>query len=146
MASSCVVDRDLSSRPLLDASHSPRVGLSQDREISSIPEASDGNSVYPSEAQFFAATARKNHNPNAVDMKMIVPIDNAVNERALREIMKWEAAKRGDACGGVKLSPDTLSADEPIPYPPSGPGSPFFLSINPATSLSLPKLRDPIEV
>jgi cytochrome c heme-lyase len=59
--------------------------------------------VYPSEAQFFAAMARKNHNPNAVDMKTIVPIHNAVNERAWGEIMKWEAGKGGDACGGVKL-------------------------------------------
>jgi cytochrome c heme-lyase len=64
------------------------VGLSQDREISSIPKRSDGNWVYPSETQFFAAMARENHNPNAVDMKTIVPFHIAVNERAWGEIMK----------------------------------------------------------
>lgn len=59
--------------------------------------------MYPSEAQFFAAMARKNHNPHAPDMKTIVPIHNAVNERAWVELMKWEAGRGGEACGGVKL-------------------------------------------
>lgn len=77
--------------------------LSTAREVSSIPKASDGNWVYPSEAQFFAAMARKNHDPKAADMKTIVPIHNAVNERAWAEVMKWEAGRGGEACGGVKL-------------------------------------------
>ncbi|KAK0483218.1 cytochrome c/c1 heme-lyase [Armillaria novae-zelandiae] len=77
--------------------------LSTERELSSIPKAADGNWVYPSETQFFAAMDRKNHNPQAADMKTIVPIHNAVNERAWTEIMKWEAGRGGDACGGVKL-------------------------------------------
>lgn len=77
--------------------------LSTDREISSIPKTSDENWVYPSEVQFFAAMARKNHNPHAPDMKTIVPIHNAVNERAWVELMKWEAGRGGGACGGVKL-------------------------------------------
>ncbi|EEB95191.1 hypothetical protein MPER_05879 [Moniliophthora perniciosa FA553] len=47
--------------------------------------------------------ARKNHNPQAPDMKTIVPIHNAVNERAWSEILKWEAGRGGEACGGVKL-------------------------------------------
>ena len=47
--------------------------------------------------------ARKNHNPQAADMKTIVPIHNAVNERAWTEIMKWEAGRGGEACGGVRL-------------------------------------------
>lgn len=81
----------------------PQVGLSQERVVSSIPKKTDGNWVYPSEAQFFAAMARKNHNPNAADMRTIVPIHNAVNERAWSEILKWEAGKGGDACGGLKL-------------------------------------------
>jgi cytochrome c heme-lyase len=59
--------------------------------------------VYPSEAQFFAAMARKNHNPQASDMKTIVPIHNAVNERAWSEVLKWEAGRGGAKCGGVKL-------------------------------------------
>ena len=77
--------------------------LSQDRETSSIPKATDGKWVYPSEAQFFAAMARKNHSPQAADMKTIVPIHNAVNERAWGEILKWESGRGGEACGGVKL-------------------------------------------
>ena len=89
----------LSSAP---SSH-PHVKLSHDREVSSIPKASDGKWVYPSEAQFFAAMARKKHDPNAADMKTVVPIHNAVNERTWNEILKWEAGKGGDACGGVKL-------------------------------------------
>jgi cytochrome c heme-lyase len=47
--------------------------------------------------------ARKNHNPQAPDMKSIVPIHNAVNERAWAEVMKWEAGRGGEKCGGVKL-------------------------------------------
>jgi uncharacterized protein (DUF2126 family) len=47
--------------------------------------------------------ARKNHNPQAADMKTIVPIHNAVNERAWTEILKWEAGRGGETCGGVKL-------------------------------------------
>ncbi|KAJ7093196.1 cytochrome c/c1 heme-lyase [Mycena epipterygia] len=77
--------------------------LSKTREVSSIPKAADGNWVYPSEAQFFSAMARKNHDPKAADMKTIVPIHNAVNERAWAEVMKWEAGRGGEACGGVKL-------------------------------------------
>ena len=77
--------------------------LSADREVSSIPRTGDENWVYPSEAQFFAAMARKNHNPHASDMKTIVPIHNAVNERAWAEVMKWETGRGGESCGGVKL-------------------------------------------
>ncbi|KAF4615492.1 hypothetical protein D9613_002902 [Agrocybe pediades] len=79
------------------------VTLSQEREISSIPKPNDEKWVYPSEQQFFAAMARKNHNPQAADMKTIIPIHNAVNERAWSEILKWEAGQGGEACGGVKL-------------------------------------------
>ncbi|KAJ3508671.1 hypothetical protein NLJ89_g5626 [Agrocybe chaxingu] len=79
------------------------VTLSREREISSIPKGENEKWVYPSETQFFAAMARKNHNPQAADMKTIVPIHNAVNERAWSEILKWEEGKGGDACGGVKL-------------------------------------------
>ncbi|KIJ05733.1 hypothetical protein PAXINDRAFT_93052 [Paxillus involutus ATCC 200175] len=77
--------------------------LSTGREVSSIPRTSDAHWVYPSEAQFFAAMARKNHNPQTADMKSIVPIHNAVNERAWSEVLKWEAGRGGENCGGVKL-------------------------------------------
>jgi Cytochrome c/c1 heme lyase len=82
---------------------SSNVALSTQRETSSIPNASDAKWVYPSEAQFFAAMARKNYNPQAADMKTIVPIHNAVNERAWDEILKWETGRGGEACGGVRL-------------------------------------------
>jgi cytochrome c heme-lyase len=78
--------------------------LSTARETSSIPRAGAGeNWVYPSEAQFFAAMARKQHNPQAVDMQVVVPIHNAVNERAWTEILKWEEGRGAEKCGGVKL-------------------------------------------
>ncbi|KAK7049228.1 Cytochrome c1 heme lyase [Paramarasmius palmivorus] len=106
-ADACPVDHTSRSTWSRFFSSSPasssQSGLSSEREVSSIPKGSDGNWVYPSEAQFFAAMARKNHNPQAADMKTIVPIHNAVNERAWSEILKWEAGRGGEACGGVKL-------------------------------------------
>lgn len=82
--------------------HSP--SLSTDRETSSIPRNEAGERwVYPSEAQFFAAMARKNHNPQAQDMRVIVPIHNAVNERAWGQILDWERGRGGETCGGARL-------------------------------------------
>ncbi|KAH7084793.1 cytochrome c1 heme lyase [Paraphoma chrysanthemicola] len=97
--------------------------LGTDREVSTIPRAlpdlptsrpannerdtgSDkktGNWIYPSEQMFFEAMRRKSYDPNETDMKTIVPIHNAVNERAWYEIKKWEAG-RSDSCGGPKLA------------------------------------------
>ncbi|KAG7452855.1 cytochrome c and c1 heme-lyase [Guyanagaster necrorhizus] len=104
-SSSLIWSRLFSSQPKsFSSAPQPSVSqLSTERVLSSIPKARDGNWVYPSEAQFFAAMDRKNHNPQAADMKTIVPIHNAVNERAWTEIMKWEAGRGGEACGGVKL-------------------------------------------
>jgi cytochrome c heme-lyase len=68
--------------------------------------------VYPSEQQFFLAMMRKHAAkmysadmpaPNPEDMKTIVPIHNAVNERAWYELMKWEEGQGGEKCGGVRL-------------------------------------------
>ncbi|KAI0064695.1 cytochrome c and c1 heme-lyase [Artomyces pyxidatus] len=78
-------------------------GLSTARETSSIPRTESEKWVYPSEAQFFSAMARKNHNPHAPDMKVVVPIHNAVNERAWGHIREWEAGRGGESCGGVRL-------------------------------------------
>ena len=64
--------------------------LPTDREISSIPRADGEKWVYPSQAQFYAAMARKRHDPRAEDMRVVVPIHNAVNERAWREVLGWE--------------------------------------------------------
>lgn len=52
---------------------------------------------------FFAAMKRKGHDPQAADMATIVPIHNAVNERAWAEIKTWEAGRGSEACGGPKL-------------------------------------------
>lgn len=81
----------------------PNTGLDQEREISTIPRAgSDANWVYPSQQQFFNAMKRKQWDPQAEDMQSIVPIHNAVNERAWFEIQRWEG-KMADKCGGPKL-------------------------------------------
>lgn len=102
----CPVDHTSRSSWSQFFSHAPAASskpLSTEREVSSIPKAQDGKWVYPSEAQFFSAMQRKNHNPQAADMKTVVPIHNAVNERAWGEILKWEFGRGGDACGGVSL-------------------------------------------
>ena len=39
---------------------------------------------------FFDAMKRKGHDTRAQDMKTVVPIHNAVNERAWKEIREWE--------------------------------------------------------
>jgi cytochrome c heme-lyase len=100
-----------------------RLKLATDREVSTIPRAlpeqptarpannerdtgsdkSTGNWIYPSEQMFFEAMRRKSFDPKENDMKAIVPIHNAVNERAWQEIKQWEAG-RSDACGGPKLA------------------------------------------
>ncbi|KAF8418517.1 cytochrome c/c1 heme-lyase, partial [Tirmania nivea] len=102
----------------LPQNHPP---LSPHRQISSIPRSSttsvspnsetpdphtssSGHWIYPSEQQFFAAMQQKNHSPNPSDMSSIVPIHNAVNERAWSEILWWESHRgRAAACGGPKL-------------------------------------------
>ncbi|KAK8006614.1 cytochrome c/c1 heme lyase [Apiospora marii] len=53
-------------------------------------DAATGNWVYPSEKMFFEAMKRKGHDPQSADMRTVVPIHNAVNERAWAEIKKWE--------------------------------------------------------
>jgi cytochrome c heme-lyase len=65
-------------------------------EVESGPDKS-GKWIYPSEKMFFEAMKRKNHDPKAEDMRSIVPIHNAVNERAWGEILAWEKGMGGDA-------------------------------------------------
>ncbi|KAK6336024.1 Cytochrome c1 heme lyase [Orbilia blumenaviensis] len=106
-------------------SHHPPVkdNLSKAREVSTIPRVtisngnaespnphaassvspSIGNWIYPSEKMFFDAMKRKDWDPKAEDMRMIVPIHNAVNERAWAEIKEWEKGKGSEKCGGPKL-------------------------------------------
>ena len=81
------------------------------RQPSSIPTGTDQNPekadprwVYPSEQMFYNAMKRKGWAPTEDDMPAVVAIHNAVNERAWREILQWEAVA-GDsaACGGPRL-------------------------------------------
>ncbi|KAL2073200.1 hypothetical protein VTL71DRAFT_10524 [Oculimacula yallundae] len=99
--------------------------LGLDREVSTIPRASpvnnedgakpansekesgvskEGNWIYPSEKMFFDAMKRKGYASEASDMKTIVPIHNAVNERAWKEIREWERPYGSEQkCGGPRL-------------------------------------------
>ncbi|KAA8649129.1 hypothetical protein EYZ11_000661 [Aspergillus tanneri] len=75
-----------------------------------------GNWIYPSERQFFEALMRKGNTPGstssaselATSVASIIPIHNAVNERAWQQILEWEKqAPRSDPgskkCGGPRL-------------------------------------------
>lgn len=83
--------------------------LDTHRVVSSIPRSSDpgesscpvnheaetgkdgsGRWVYPSEKMFFEAMKRKGMEARERDMKTVVPIHNAVNEKAWGEILEWE--------------------------------------------------------
>ncbi|KAI8948225.1 cytochrome c/c1 heme-lyase [Xylaria longipes] len=63
-----------------------------------------GNWIYPSERMFFEAMKRKGHDPQAADMRTVVPIHNAVNEKAWAEIKAWEGPWiQGSSCDGPRL-------------------------------------------
>jgi cytochrome c heme-lyase len=89
-----------------------RIPLRTTRELSSIPRVlsettnnrtEDGNEsgsanvcneekvwIYPSEQMFFNAMRRKNWNPREEDMRVVIQMHNAVNEKAWKEILEWE--------------------------------------------------------
>ena len=90
-------EREISSIPRGKASSSDHIGSSEGRGVE------HEKWVYPSERQFYNAMQRKNHNPKAKDMKSVVPIHNAVNEKAWEEILMWEAGMGGEKCGGCRL-------------------------------------------
>ena len=94
-------DRATSSIPR--SSTSPTAPSQMTHIGSSEPEGSGERWVYPSEQQFFSAMQRKNHNPKTGDMRTIVPIHNAVNEKAWEEVLVWEARMGGERCGGPRL-------------------------------------------
>lgn len=101
-------------------STTPLHGLTTEREVSSIPRSKtvgapssigpsnhetetgvdpkSGNWVYPSEKMFFDAMKRKGHDTRVADMKTVVPIHNAVNERAWKEIREWEKPYELSTC------------------------------------------------
>ncbi|KAG5927058.1 hypothetical protein E4U42_002645 [Claviceps africana] len=63
-----------------------------------------GKWVYPSEKMFFDAMKRKGYDARVADMKTVVPIHNAVNERAWQQIVEWETPYLSQSgCQGPKL-------------------------------------------
>ncbi|KAK2749588.1 Cytochrome c1 heme lyase [Myotisia sp. PD_48] len=79
-------------------------------------DGKSGNWIYPSERQFYDALIRKNNTPAstgsatelATSVASIIPIHNAVNERAWSEILTWESSAPfsdpgSKKCGGPKL-------------------------------------------
>jgi len=95
-------EREISSIPRISLAPSHPSSVPANNETESGASAS-GNWIYPSEAMFFEAMRRKNFSPEVADMKTIVPIHNAVNERAWAEIRRWESGRGSEKCGGPKL-------------------------------------------
>ncbi|QIW97911.1 hypothetical protein AMS68_003429 [Peltaster fructicola] len=87
-------------KPLNEAE---RAALPANSEGESGHDTQSGNWVYPSQEMFFNAMRRKGHEAKREDMSSIVPIHNAVNERAWAEIKMWEAGQGSEKCGGPKL-------------------------------------------
>lgn len=79
-------------------SHGSNIAASASASASTrtIEGARQGNWIYPSEQMFFDAMRRKNFEARSEDMKTIVPIHNAVNERAWTMIREWERGLGGE--------------------------------------------------
>ncbi|KAL3450713.1 cytochrome c and c1 heme-lyase [Aspergillus insuetus] len=113
--------RDPSECPVVPSSpysSSPAAshGTPSNAESETGHDKSTGNWIYPSERQFFEALMRKGNTPGSVtsaselatSVASIIPIHNAVNERAWQQILEWEKqAPSSDPgskkCGGPKL-------------------------------------------
>lgn len=91
-------------------------GTPSNAETETGHDPATGNWIYPSERQFFEALLRKNNTGTSVtsakelatSVASIIPIHNAVNERAWQQILDWEKkAPTSDPgskkCGGPKL-------------------------------------------
>ncbi|KAI1329339.1 cytochrome c/c1 heme-lyase [Xylariaceae sp. FL0255] len=89
--------------PALSSSSSPSSSPANHEQETGADSAT-GNWVYPSERMFFDAMKRKGHDPRTADMRTVVPIHNAVNERAWAEIKAWEGPwVAGTSCQGPRL-------------------------------------------
>ncbi|KAI5863562.1 cytochrome c and c1 heme-lyase [Durotheca rogersii] len=104
---SLATEREVSTIPRLGAeaaAAAPPAAPPPNRERDTGADPASGNWVYPSERMFFDAMKRKGHDPRAADMRAVVPIHNAVNERAWAEIKAWEEPwLRGSSCRGPRL-------------------------------------------
>ncbi|PYH95174.1 cytochrome c1 heme lyase [Aspergillus ellipticus CBS 707.79] len=98
------------------ASSAASHGSPSNAEAETGHDPNTGNWIYPSERQFFEALVRKGNTPEsthsaselATTVASIIPIHNAVNERAWQQILQWESrAPSSDPgskkCGGPKL-------------------------------------------
>ncbi|KAF4665198.1 hypothetical protein FOL47_004716 [Perkinsus chesapeaki] len=94
---------------IIDASEKPEAerpsssGLSKDRTTSTIPGVDGDMFKYPSEEQFYKTVKRKGHDVDAGDMRMVVAIHNAVNERAWYQIKEVEGRLHGHKCAPEEL-------------------------------------------
>ncbi|MCJ1244346.1 Cytochrome c1 heme lyase [Trapelia coarctata] len=106
-------DREVSTIPRADPTIStitpnPSSSKPANNEQETGADVKSGNWIYPSERMFFEAMKRKNYDPVATDMATIVPIHNAVNEKAWAEIKEWErrfawSREENQRCGGPRL-------------------------------------------
>ncbi|KAJ5238499.1 hypothetical protein N7468_003118 [Penicillium chermesinum] len=91
-------------------------GCPSNAETETGRDEATGNWIYPSEKQFFEALMRKGNTPGstssaselATSVASIIPIHNAVNERAWQQILEWERNAPSEdpgskKCGGPKL-------------------------------------------
>lgn len=83
-------DRVVSTIPRSQSAGATSSACPVNHEAETGADSATGNWVYPSEKMFFDAMKRKGHDTRAGDMKTVVPIHNAVNERAWKEIREWE--------------------------------------------------------
>ncbi|KAG6007579.1 hypothetical protein E4U21_005777 [Claviceps maximensis] len=93
------------SRPSAAANHEIESGIDP-----------SGKWVYPSEKMFFDAMKRKGYDARVADMKTVVPIHNAVNERAWQQIVEWETPYLSQSsCQGPKLESFANKSDRMTP-------------------------------
>ena len=86
-----------------------RKPLSTARVESTIPTSADGAWVYPSDQMFYNAMRKKGYEPREEDMRTVVAIHNAVNERT------WSAgrAARRSAGGAARNQRRAAQPAEP---------------------------------
>ncbi|KHJ32470.1 putative cytochrome c1 heme lyase [Erysiphe necator] len=102
------VDREISTIPRTQSQKLDDGGRDEAKQLLANCEresgmSPEGNWIYPSEKMFFDAMRRKGYSSEVRDMKTIVPIHNAVNEQAWKEIKQWEKPWLNEKCDGPKL-------------------------------------------